>query len=151
MNSFDWPVFLCAYMHVHRHVYDGLGVTAGVCVPEQGCGSRGPHEVKLEQNPRARSSCSICGALHPALGPTSFWEKRGLFLFHSASELLILSFAMLSSQGKTEVVIVVKNPPANAEDSGSIPGLRRSPREGISNPFQYSCLDNPMDRGSWGA
>ena len=53
--------------------------------------------------------------------------------------------------GETEVAIVVKNPPANAEDSGSIPGLRRSPKEGISNPFQYSCLENPMDRGSWGA
>ena len=71
MNSFDRPVLLCAYMHVHRRVYNGPGVTAGVCVPEQGCGCRDPHEVKLEQNPRARSSCSICGALHPALGPTS--------------------------------------------------------------------------------
>ena len=34
-------------------------------------------------------------------------------------------------------------------DSGLIPGLGRSPGEGNSNPLQYSCLENPMDRGSW--
>ena len=36
-------------------------------------------------------------------------------------------------------------------DMGSIPGLGRSPREGNGNPFQYSCLENPMDRGAWQA
>ena len=36
----------------------------------------------------------------------------------------------------------------NAGDSGSIPGLGRSPREGNDNPLQYSCLENPMDRGA---
>ena len=52
---------------------------------------------------------------------------------------------------------VVKNPPAmqeaacSAGDTGSIPGSGRSPREGNSNPFQYSCLGNPMDRGAWRA
>ena len=49
---------------------------------------------------------------------------------------------------------VVKNPPANAGDTrdmGSIPGLGRSPGEGKSNPLQYSCLENPMDRGTWWA
>ena len=35
-------------------------------------------------------------------------------------------------------------------DTGSIPGLGRSPGEGNSNPLQYSCLENPMDRGGWG-
>ena len=46
---------------------------------------------------------------------------------------------------------LVKNPPANAGDPGSIPGSRRSPGEGNGNPLQYSCLENPMDRGSWRA
>ena len=46
---------------------------------------------------------------------------------------------------------VVKNPPANAGDVGSIPGLRRPHREGNGNPLQYSCLENPMDRGAWWA
>ena len=36
-----------------------------------------------------------------------------------------------------------------AGDSGSIPGLERSPREGNGNPLQYSCLGNPMDGGAW--
>ena len=46
---------------------------------------------------------------------------------------------------------VVKNPPANARDIGSIPGLGRSPGEGKGNPLHYSCLGNSMDRGPWRA
>ena len=41
---------------------------------------------------------------------------------------------------------VVKNPPAIAGDTGSIPGSGRSPGEGNGNPSQYSYLENPMDR-----
>ena len=37
----------------------------------------------------------------------------------------------------------------NAGDPGSIPGLERFPGEGNSNPLQYSCLENPVDRGAW--
>ena len=44
---------------------------------------------------------------------------------------------------------MVKNLPANAGDAGSIAGSRRSPGEGNGNPLQFSCLENPMDRGSW--
>ena len=43
---------------------------------------------------------------------------------------------------------VVKNPPVNAGDAGLIPGSGRSPGEGNGNPLQYSCLENPMDRGA---
>ena len=46
---------------------------------------------------------------------------------------------------------VVKNPPVNAGDLGSIPGSGRSPGEGNGNPLQYSCLGNPMDREAWWA
>ena len=49
---------------------------------------------------------------------------------------------------------MVKNPPGNvgaAGDVGSIPGLGRSPGKGNGNPLQYSCQDNPMDRGAWWA
>ena len=48
--------------------------------------------------------------------------------------------------------LVVKNLPANAGDtgeSGSIPGLGRSPEGGHGNPLQYSCLGNPMDGEVW--
>ena len=47
---------------------------------------------------------------------------------------------------------MVKNPPASAgdvRDSGLIPGSGRSPGEVNGNPFQYSCLENPMDKGAW--
>ena len=46
---------------------------------------------------------------------------------------------------------VVKNPPANAGDAGSIPGSGRFPEGGNGYPLQYSCLENPMDRGAWRA
>ena len=46
---------------------------------------------------------------------------------------------------------VVKNLPANAGDTGSIPGSGRSFGEGNGNPFQYSWLGNPADRGAWQA
>ena len=44
---------------------------------------------------------------------------------------------------------VGKESACNAGDLGLIPGLGRSPREGNGNPLQYSCLENPMDRGLW--
>ena len=59
--------------------------------------------------------------------------------------------------GASQVALVVKNPSANvrdageARDVGSIPGLGRSPGEANGNPLQYSCLENPMDRGTWWA
>ena len=46
---------------------------------------------------------------------------------------------------------MIKNPPASAGSEGSIPGSGRSPGEGNGYPLQYSCLENPMDRGAWQA
>ena len=46
---------------------------------------------------------------------------------------------------------MVKNLLASAGDTSSIPGLGRYPEEGNGNPFHYSCLGNPMDRGAWRA
>ena len=51
----------------------------------------------------------------------------------------------------SQVALVVKNPPTNAGDSGSIPGLGRSLGGEHGNPLQYYCLENPMDRGAWWA
>ena len=54
----------------------------------------------------------------------------------------------------SQVVLVVKNPPPNAgdlKDMGLIPGSGRSPGGGNGNPLQYSCLENPKDRGAWRA
>ena len=49
------------------------------------------------------------------------------------------------------MVLMVKNPPANAGDTGLIPGSGRSPGEGKGNPLQYSCLENSTGRGAWRA
>ena len=49
---------------------------------------------------------------------------------------------------------VAKNPPTSAKDvidTGSIPGSGKSPGRGHGNPLQYSCQENPMDRGAWQA
>ena len=54
----------------------------------------------------------------------------------------------------SQVALVVKNLLVNAgdvRDAGSIPGSGRSPKGGHSNPLQYFCLENPMDRGAWWA
>ena len=54
----------------------------------------------------------------------------------------------------SQVALVVKNPPANARDTrdmGSVSGSGRTSGGGHGNPLQYSCLENPMDRGAWRA
>ena len=56
-----------------------------------------------------------------------------------AKEIFMLAYTG-GSEGKASA--------CNAADPGSIPGLGRSPREGNGNPLQYSCLENPMDRGA---
>ena len=63
--------------------------------------------------------------------------------------MLIMGESMAS-----QVALVVKNLPGNAgdvRDAGLISGSGRSPGGGHENPFQYSCLENPMDRGAWRA
>ena len=60
--------------------------------------------------------------------------------------------ASYEKHGASQMVLLVKNPPADARDvrdAGWIPGLGRSPGEGHGNPLQYSCLENRMDRGAW--
>ena len=59
---------------------------------------------------------------------------------------------ILGAQLVSQVALVVKNLPDNAEDvgdAGLIPGSGRSPGEGNGTPLQYSCLENPMDGGAW--
>ena len=74
---------------------------------------------------------SILGEVGDAIPGTSIW-----------------SFLIIIPQ----VALLVKNPPANAgdiRDAGLIPGLGRYPGESHGNPLQYSCPENPMDRGAW--
>ena len=86
-----------------------------------------------------------------------FASKRGKFetwllrkVLPSVSALFDLKYTKIRA---SQVVPVVKNPPANAgdiRDAGSFSWLGRSPGGGHTNPLQYSCLENPMDRGAWG-
>ena len=57
----------------------------------------------------------------------------------------------IDASGDSSHGSVVKNPPANAGDIGSILGLGRSSGEGNGNPLHYSCLGSPMDREAWRA
>ena len=85
-------------------------------------------------------------ALKVGLGVASYVWK-GLVSLLSLHYCYIRTWA-------SHVVLVVKNPPANAgdvRDQGSNPGLGRFPKGGHGNPLQYSCVGNSMDRGAWWA
>ena len=68
-------------------------------------------------------------------------------------ELCFLGALVLSYQKGLDLPggSVVKDSPTNAGDTGSVPGLCRSPGEGDGNLLQHSCLENPMDGGAWRA
>ena len=78
------------------------------------------------------------------------------FLCHlcSGTELVNGGFVFDFNYYVSQVALVIKNLPANAEDirdTGLSPGSGRSPGEGNGNPLQYSCLLNSMDREAWQA
>ena len=66
----------------------------------------------------------------------------------SLTAVFLQEFTGEFGERASQVALVVKNPPANAGDMGLIPGLGRSPGGGHGNPLQYSCLENPMDKGA---
>ena len=71
-------------------------------------------------------------------------EKKGILELTSFFSLTTdISFISIGSDFKASAY--------NAGDLGSVPGSGRSPGEGNGNPLQYSCLENPMDGGSWQA
>ena len=88
-------------------------------------------------------NCNLCTPLLGTQNGAAIWKTTQRFL-----EKLKLKLLM------TQVALVVKNPPADAgdvRDTGSIPGSGRSPGGEHGSPLQYSCLENPMDRGAWQA
>ena len=75
----------------------------------------------------------------------------GIFLFvlqKNFVQVLQDSFPTFLIRRASQMALTVKNPPAKAGDAGSIPGSGRFPGEN-GKPFQYSCLENPMDRGTF--
>ena len=80
------------------------------------------------------------------------WKTHTYIYIHIPRTYIHLFIYMyIYSRVASLVVQRVKKLPVNAGDPGSIPGSGRSPRKGNGNPFQYSCLENPMDRGAWQA
>ena len=75
---------------------------------------------------------------------------QGIFLTQELNLCLCIAGGFFTDQATREA-IEGKNLPANAGDTGSIPGLGRSPGEGNGDPLQYSCLGNPMHREAWWA
>ena len=91
--------------------------------------------------------------LLPPKNPTAIPPQSGVYGFN----LWILrrdADIHTKVTGSCRLVLVVKNPPANAgdlRDADSVPGLGRSPGGGNDSPCQYSYLENPTDRGAWRA
>ena len=73
--------------------------------------------------------------------PQSFFYK---LQWHTVFKIVVLFFTWSFPGG-----LVVNNLSTNEGDAGSIPGSGRYPGKGNNNPLQYSCLENPMDRGAW--
>ena len=103
-------------------------------------------KVIRKPSPWSAQTPQCYSQLAPAYQPS--WCISGFVLTGELMSLLEFRCLLRTSQ----VVLVVKNPPANPgdiRDLGSIPGLGRSPGGGHGNPLWYSCLGNPMDRGAW--
>ena len=113
------------------------------------CSATKGRATKPENKSRERVLCRTY-ILHFRLSN----EKRGFKIYFDGSNIILLINAMCVSRGLPRWALVVKNPPTNAGDIrgvSCIPGLGRPPGGEHGNPLQYSCLENPMDRGSWRA
>ena len=116
----------------------------------------------MERKPRVKTKMSQAWVFSAALlrdclvfFPFSSWVPQGtichihLSSFHGPTLGIAPGFGLIFC-----VAQVVRSPPANAEDirdTGSIPGSGKPPGVGNGNPLQYSCLENPMNRGPWQA
>ena len=100
----------------------------------------------------------VLGAGERQKGESPFVEIKGLrFAVQSQASSIILLFPeakkyrIMAISGASQVLLVLKNPPANAGDAGDpglIPGWGRCPGGGRGNPLQYSCLENPQGQRS---
>ena len=122
-------------------------ISAKLCLRERSPGFRGAHAtVRMRDEVMLSTWSQVPAALLQGcpVQPESqcSWRKG------------VLRPPTFRKSWASQVVLVIKNLPANAADSrdlGLIPGLRRSPGEGNGHLLQYSCLENPMDRGAWWA
>ena len=101
-----------------------------------------PHPIHTHTHTQHHNSCPL----------GTYFHFRGKGEQQNFKKEIVQIYGKAESEGlRFPGGSVIKNPPANAGDEGSIPGLGRSPGGGNVNPFQSSCLENPMDRGAWRA
>ena len=92
----------------------------------------------------------------PVTSTVKVTVTAALEMWYQSSKTVLLIWAAVikyfpNTTGASRMALVVKNPPGNAGDAGSVPGLGGSPGGGNGNPFQYSCQENPKDCGAWWA
>ena len=92
-----------------------------------------------------------CQGQHLALWGTQRYQIWTLSLGNSHGEGEGWTLTTVGLPRASQVALMVKNLPVNAGDAGSIPWSGRSHGGGRGNPLQYSCLENPKDRGDWQA
>ena len=93
-----------------------------------------------------------CYSLHISPSSSPRPVPMSISLFSMFSQFFKVPFALNSQSWASQAALVVENLPANAgdiRDVGLIPGSGRSPGGGHGNPFQYSNLENPIERGAW--
>ena len=130
------------------HVVDSNSGAKVFLLSSLGDGYARPLTQSLLTVTKGRWGCN--GLLHSmAWGNPVFGNITGLN--QTAKSGPPINSGLYGESWASQVALVVKNPPANAGDTGSIPGLGRSPRGGHGNPLQYSCLENPIYRGAWQA
>ena len=89
-----------------------------------------------------------------AVQPTLDFQNLWTMLFFSLQPTWRIFQGTYTKDGASQVMLMIKNPPANvgdAGDMGSIPAPGRSPGARHGNPLQYSCLENLTDKGAWQA
>ena len=123
-----------------------------LCVTYRVLFSLGPWAMKTRPHPWGISTClAVVTSLDLGNFGLKLWmservltDKRVLLQHLEASQVMPVVFFFLKSNNKKKL-------PANEGDVSSIPGSKRSPGEGNSDPLQSSCLESPMDRGAWKA
>ena len=120
---------------------------------------KNPHEIQNQHLLIGRSGIPISFRIFHSLLWSTQWQPTPVFLpgeSHGWRSLMGYSPWGCKELDMTERLhftcsSVSKESACSIGDLGLIPGLGRSPREGNGNPLQYSCLENPMDRGAWWA
>ena len=143
------------WLRLHTPNVGGLG-----SIPSQGTGSymlqlRSKIPRATAKNQHSRTNKYICKERKKKQlgGKNNYEGKLNLDrkIIYNTYYIIYILFGLPWWFSQWRISLQCKRLACNAEDPGSIPGLGRNPGGGNSNPLQYSCLENSMDRGAWQA